>query len=667
MRLTAASRISFSLAILLLQPLVVLWYLQFFFESPPQSDLPFSVLRWRLLQNGFSIDAVAPYVCGVVWLLGTAAVAVGAMRGGSWRWSLDRIGRANAWSLLLAVHILLTYFASSRTPGLLPAVVFLTPTLIIVALAGWLSGHWQAASSPRDAGWRWTWIYVAAAAMVYVCVFAGLSILQYQSLHVPHGDTGMYEEHLWNWLCGKGFRSQLDDGRLFLGEHIQLIHLLLAPIYWLAPSLPTMMICQSVALASGSFAVAWLCRTKGFPAATAAALALGYLLYFPLQYLNIEVTWKCFRPTTFGVPLLLFAVAALESERYRLMLALLALALLVKEEYAIAVGTLGLYLAVRSFGRPAGRKELWLGLAVAVFAVVYLAAVLWVLIPYFRGGAPHYTPYFTQLHADPLQAFARLGSMQNLRFFVLMLLPLGGLPLFSPRRFAVAAPFFVYLMLGDPDRRLAEPFLHFHAPLVPLLFWATVGGLDRVGRRVDRNHLSRWIASLALASGFWYGKSPLSWKFYDSFEGTPRRQQGAFLTWEPIGSYWRDVYLPDARATESFPKVLKTVSPQDRVAATDYIRTRFTHFRAAHDYPTLRGHVDIDDIDVIVLDQTEGWWGRGPTNPDRELLACMNDAGCGVGTTLTVRGRPFTVIYHDEYFLAVRRLSDRETKDAASD
>jgi 1-acyl-sn-glycerol-3-phosphate acyltransferase len=58
--------------------------------------------------------------------------------------------------------------------------------------------------------------------------------------------------------------------------------------------------------------------------------------------------------------------------------------------------------------------------------------------------------------------------------------------------------------------------------------------------------------------------------------------------------------------------------PAERVAATDYIRARFTHHRAAHDYPRLRGHVSIVDIDVIILDISEGWWGRGQTNPDRQ-------------------------------------------------
>jgi hypothetical protein len=157
-----------------------------------------------------------------------------------------------------------------------------------------------------------------------------------------------------------------------------------------------------------------------------------------------------------------------------------------------------------------------------------------------------------------------------------------------------------------------------------------------------------------LASGFWFGRSPLSWRFYDPAEGVPRRPSATGILFEPTGSYYRDVYLPTPRS-RAFAAAFATIRPDEQVAATDYLRNRFTHHRAAHDYPTLRGHVTIDDLDVIIIDKTEGWWGRGPTNPDRELLACIADAHCLPGTLITVRGRRFVAVHHDEFFLVVRR------------
>jgi hypothetical protein len=62
---------------------------------------------------------------------------------------------------------------------------------------------------------------------------------------------------------------------------------------------------------------------------------------------------------------------------------------------------------------------------------------------------------------------------------------------------------------------------------------------------------------------------------------------------------------------------------------------------------------------VIVLDKTEGYWGRDPrTNHDHELLDAMN-SNAPVGSALRIRGRPFTVVHHDAYFLVVRRAAAR--------
>lgn len=61
------------------------------------------------------------------------------------------------------------------------------------------------------------WVPVAIVACVVI--FTTMNWQLYQGLLVPHGDSAMHEEHLWNITHGRGFRSYLDQG-LFLGEHI---------------------------------------------------------------------------------------------------------------------------------------------------------------------------------------------------------------------------------------------------------------------------------------------------------------------------------------------------------------------------------------------------------------------------------------------------------------
>ena len=139
------------------------------------------------------------------------------------------------------------------------------------------------------------WIFFAT----YVVVFVAMNWQLYRGLQLPHGDSAMYEEHLWNFWHGKGFRSYLDQG-LFLGEHIQVIHLLLLPLYMLWPSQMLLELCDSVILAAGCIPVFWMGRRHTGRSDVGIWLAAAYLLYFPLQYLDIGIELKTFRPNCAG-------------------------------------------------------------------------------------------------------------------------------------------------------------------------------------------------------------------------------------------------------------------------------------------------------------------------------------------------------------------------------
>src|SRR5262249_4462812 len=96
---------------------------------------------------------------------------------------------------------------------------------------------------------------VWGAMLFYAVAFGIMNCALYESLLLPHGDSAMYEEHVWNLLHGKGFRSYLDNGRLFLGEHVQVIHLFVIPLYLFWPSHILLELCQSTALALGPLPV----------------------------------------------------------------------------------------------------------------------------------------------------------------------------------------------------------------------------------------------------------------------------------------------------------------------------------------------------------------------------------------------------------------------------
>lgn len=93
----------------------------------------------------------------------------------------------------------------------------------------------------------------------------------------------------------------------------------------------------------------------------------------------------------------------------------------------------------------------------------------------------------------------------------------------------------------------------------------------------------------ALVSGFWSGKSPLSLAFYD-----PHADIRGF----GLALYTRTPRV--RRFHEMFPLIPRDAS----VAATDFVRPRFTHHRECHQYGEggLKPHVPAESIDYIVID-----------------------------------------------------------------
>ena len=455
-------------------------------------------------------------------------------------------------------------------------------------------------------------VAVWIAVLAYTLVFGVMNTLLYNNLLIPHGDSAMYEEHLWNLLHGKGFRSFIDKG-LFLGEHIQIIHLGLIPVYLIWPSHVLLEWCESLGLALGAIPVYYMAWRQTQCRWRATCLACAYLLYIPMQRLDISIDFKTFRPEAFGIPLLLAALNALDSRRWRAFGLWLFAALMVKEDYALIIGPLGVWIALHEFrAAPAGTprwRKVWPGLALAAGAVAYLWWAVKIAIPYFKAGREvHYAQYFSQfgkttneivynllIHPDWL--LRELVTPENTLFAAALCLSLALLPWWSPGRLAVGAPLFAALCLNQIARNTQH---HFHAPLVAIVFWAAAHGLHNVQqfaawwatRRGQTNLITAdgarfaVIMTLFASSGFhfWHALSPGGLPFWDTHSA----------------AHWSRKYIPTARAAE-FPRVLAEIPADKHVASTDFVHPQFNHHARSYDYSSYRPDVPAD-VEYLVID-----------------------------------------------------------------
>lgn len=602
----------------------------------PQHKVSFSAVLLRV-----AMISVVTWIGGAIWLARSSSQNLIASLG---RWGLY----GWIWWCLLGLWEWIWVAAGLVGWSSLASVLSLSPQIwLSLCVSGWITTLFcliAASRNPppespltgatRSSAWLWL------ACTLYIVVFTTMNWRLYFNLLVPHGDSVMYEEHLWNLLHGKGFRSYLDQG-LFLGEHIQFVHLFLIPLYVLWPSHLLLELCESTALALGAFPVFWMARRHSQSERIALAAAIAYLLYTPMQFLDIEIDLKTFRPEAFGIPLLLLTLDQLERQRLVGFLVGLVFTLTVKEDYAIISGPLGIWVALwgglerakeipDAGARLAGRdvsvpersavqRRTWrrTGLGLSVFSVVYLWLATRVVMPWFRSGAEvHYARYFSKFGTTPEQIlgtmisqpgllFGELFSIATALYALALLAPVVFLPLCSPGRLAVGMPLFGILCLNELAK---DPRHQFHAPLVAIVFWAVAGGLPRaarvarqIGARLGLNSemllstipvlLRTLLWSGALTVGVFFSLCPLGITFWDPGSG-----------W-----YWGRLYGSSRRA-EMFARVLPLLPPSSRVASTDFVHPRFTHFERSYDYSGYRRKVSDfelrvpDDTDFIVID-----------------------------------------------------------------
>jgi len=478
----------------------------------------------------------------------------------------------------------------------------------------------------------WQFTAVVLCAVTWQLVSFRMNERLYSDLLVPHGDSAMYEEHLWNVWHGKGFRSYLDQG-LFVGEHIQVIHLLLLPLHMIWPSYLLM---EWVASACLAVCVVPIYRmTFGTSRSVTAAMwmSLAWLLFFPMHYLDIAIDLKTLRPSCYGLPFLFFGIEL--AERRRMVPAGLCLltALLTQEDFALITGSIGLIFFLREFRFAAADRsaafQRW-SMGVFLFSVVWVLLAVLVVIPAFRGGeVVHYSRYFGDLGSspgelirtaitDPGRVAGMLFSQRTLLYLLVLTIPVGLLPWRRPLVLSAGLVTFVMLSLIQLGNSSAGsevavielppiPYHHFHAPLLPVIFWAAASALS-VRRRemtpdqtlsVPENSAGRPLAAERARLAFFCAAAT-------AMTGSLMPCGATF--WSSESQYgWQKLYASTERGAQ-FAKILNSLPTEARVASTDYVHTRLTHFERSYDYSDYLRAVNQYrpgvpmDTDYIVID-----------------------------------------------------------------
>ena len=469
---------------------------------------------------------------------------------------------------------------------------------------------------------------VVALCVVYAITFSAMGVLQYRAHRICYYDTGIFDELMWNTTHGKFWHTNAlpsVPGRVANYDHAAFVLLLLWPVYWFVPRLETLIIVQTCALAAGAVPIYSMARRRLKLPGVAVCLAAAYLLYVPLQYVNLDAAYNAFRPVALSIPAMLAGLFYADTKRYGPAAVFFGLALMCKEEMAVPVAAVGVYLLLNRGARG-------FGLGLIVVSVLWCVLAIGVLIPMWRGAQPAYLgPYshwgstpsgiLLAICTRPLEALAMLGRGDRLAYLLALSAPMGFVCLASPWVCCLAVPTYVYSALSSRVEQ-CRIFFHYSAPVVPFVVLAAVLGTRRMAKLFRRRTsgvvwTATFVLAAALASNVVESRSPLS---------------TAFLLGDEFGpSLYRKT--PHTRALD---RVAEQIPRHSSVCASLFLASHFTHQREVYVFP--KGW---QEADYVLLDRRERWSDREALDP---VLSELKSS------------RRFEVLCDDPAFFFARRL-----------
>jgi len=328
-------------------------------------------------------------------------------------------------------------------------------------------------------------------------VDAAYSILRQVHLQTSL-DLAIFDQAVWHYSRFQAPFSSI-KGEDLLGDHFHPIVALLAPLYWIWSDPRTLLIAQSVLVASSVVPVFLFARAR-IGRGGAYLVAVAYAVFWGIQ----NGVGYDFHEVALGPLLIATAVLLADRRHWRAFWIVIVLLLGVKEDLAIFVIFFGLYLLTR--------REVRHGIALVVVGVLWYELATHVLIPHFAGGKSYTYWSYTEFGSNPVSA--ALGMLrapwrvftvafspaQKWHTLLLLLGPFLFLSLFS-RLFILAIPLLLERFLSTTDSYWGTSF-QYSLTIAPVLAMAAAAGVANLrlwlsGKQAGSISHARWTRAAA--------------------------------------------------------------------------------------------------------------------------------------------------------------------------
>lgn len=420
--------------------------------------------------------------------------------------------------------------------------------------------------------------------IVYAAYFSWFSLGRHWKTNSGRFDLGNMEQVVWNVTHGRGFTMTDPYGTAQVSRlafHADWLLAVLAPVYALFPRAETLLLLQTLIVASGGLAV-FLIGRRLFES------SWWGVLFAAMYFLNPGLQWATifdFHPVTLAAPLILWSIWLVMDRRYWWVAVTAGLALLAKEEIGLALAAIGLYVWLVQ------RERRW-GAILTLAPLVWSLVMLLVVLPQFRdqsvGQAEVYRTAFGTGAAsiirgaaqDPVQFLRAMTAHQNLVYGWQLFSSVGVLGLFSPWWLAATPEYVINALSLKPAQHLI--ISHYTSGLTPWLIASTLWGTWWVRRWLMKKiRATPRAINLALAAWLTVFTVYSVW----SLSPLPRtpHDQTKFVT-------WRNAYARPVRDwTRRIPVAAK-------VSVTNDVGSQFARRQFLYSFP-----LGIDQADYIVV------------------------------------------------------------------
>lgn len=515
----------------------------------------------------------------------------------------DSFRRTNRYAFILLILPLFTALGVQKIE-VKNGVFTLTLTLTIVALVmlfihrllpRWLGPDdepFQPARHPRRA-----FAFFLTALFGYIGLIGYYAVIDHHNLGTAIYDLGIYDNTAWNTAHGHFLDCTFIKGGNHVSAHFDPIMGLVALIYRIYMHAETLLILQTVWLASGAIPIYLLARKRLKNEWFGALIALVYLMAPGLHGINMFD----FHSLALIVPNIMWAVYLLDTDGFKRYWVVVAMLLLTREDISLICCFIGAY-AILSGRTRTGLATIAVSMAYLYVAKVHVMASTDLLMAsdnssysyayYYAEMIPHKKEgtrgLVVSALTNPLYAAQVAFKEEKLLYFMHLLVPLLCLPFAAGRKLILSV--YGLLFIGLASRKHVFS-LHFQysSLLLPMLFAAVPDGLARVtdSPRMRSMGLERARLAWTLMFGMLVATLVTTVKYGVIFPNTSFKAGWNRLSRIPTQEM-RDRYT---RINE----IVEFIGPDAAVSSTSGIGPHISNRRKAYHWPTT------NDADFLVL------------------------------------------------------------------